>query len=165
MKMHKTLRLPEVESVDDWISALLDGETGEHETDELIDRLRRDRGRRLRWNEYHLIGDVLRQEYLLSSGFHRRLQGRLSEEPTVLAPRRVRKGAWVAAAAVAAVGVLAWNLGGSPEPEAVPAAQSQWARLDEIQPYLVAHEEFTPGVAIAEPALLTVAEVGDGAAR
>ena len=99
----------------DGISALMDGELGDSEAQGQIARLKSDGETRERWDEFHLIGDALRGEPLLSSRFAATFSQRLAAEPTVLAPRRIiRKPgrtltyALSAAASVSAAALVAW---------------------------------------------------------
>ena len=99
----------------DGISALMDGELGDGEAQGQIARLKSDGEIRERWDEFHLIGDALRGEPLLSSRFAQTFSQRLAAEPTVLAPRRIiRKPgrtltyALSAAASVSAAALVAW---------------------------------------------------------
>ena len=99
----------------DGISALMDGELEDKEAQRLVVLLKSDEQSRERWDEFHLIGDTLRGEPLLSAGFSEALSKRLAEEPTVLAPRRIvpRPGrvatyALSAAASVSAAALVAW---------------------------------------------------------
>jgi sigma-E factor negative regulatory protein RseA len=163
--MQNALRIRKEETAAERLSALVDGEFDDHEAEVVLEAMRRDPALRRDWRDYHLIGDLMRREPMLTPDFHRKLMSRLDGEPTVLAPRRIRKRTWAAAAVAAAAGLLVWNLERTPKPQDAPSPQPQWARIDRVQPYLVAHEEITPGVAIAEPALLTVTEVGVGAER
>jgi negative regulator of sigma E activity len=76
------------------ISTLMDGELERDEAMQTIRHLGQDKSRRALWDEYHLIGDVLRGE---SSGEIKRRQksadaifARLANEPTVLVPAAMK---------------------------------------------------------------------------
>lgn len=99
---------------DERISALVDGETAEHEQSLAMDGLLTNDENRKTWGRYHLIGDTLKGN--LPSGvdheFSSRVMAALEDEPTVLAPSTAR-ASWgqraaglAVAASVAAVAVL-----------------------------------------------------------
>lgn len=70
------------------ISAFVDGELPESETDAVLKELNTPAGRAA-WDEYHRIGDLARSQDMavpISSGFAARMAARLEAEPTVLAP-------------------------------------------------------------------------------
>ncbi len=154
------------------ISALMDGELDDHQANQNLARLKDDAALREQWDSFHLIGDTLRGERLLSAGFSSALAQRLSQEPTVLAPRRMtpktRQGAAYAlsaAASVSAAALVAWvalsptapigqQAGIAPptpasprslEASVQPASLSSEGRMNE---YLLAHQGFSPSTAI-----------------
>lgn len=152
----------------DRISALMDGELDSREADHDIARLKMDPELRSRWDEFHLIGDALRGESILSPGVNENFLRRLSEEPTVLAPRRSRPSvrraaayAMSAAASLSAVALVAWvalapapqeNIALQPppvaprtEPARELASVPSEGRMNE---YLLAHESFSPSTAL-----------------
>ncbi|MBX9965330.1 MAG: sigma-E factor negative regulatory protein [Burkholderiales bacterium] len=143
------------------ISALMDGEL---DGDEAVRELKRCGGDATLiegWATYHLIGDVLRAEAPLRSGFEARLREALAAEPTVLAPRpstvqrKTRLFALSAAASAAGVLVVGWlampyinhPAGGSGQTGLAKAPLSQGPTVAEIDPsmkeYLLAHHEST----------------------
>lgn len=150
----------------DRISALMDGELDATEADREIVRVKTDTALRARWDEFHLVGDTLRGEPVLSARFSETFSRRFGEEPTVLAPRRMRRGvrrmttyAMSAAASLSAAALVAWvaigppeNLALKPQPEA-PRIEPQRelasvpseGRMNE---YLLAHESFSPSTAL-----------------
>lgn len=152
----------------DRISALMDGELSASEADPEIARLKTDAVLRSRWDEFHLAGDALRGEPILSAAFSESFSRRLAAEPTVLAPRRMRPGvrrmttyAMSAAASLSAAALVAWvaigpqpqeNIALKPEPQA-PRVEPQRelasvpseGRMNE---YLLAHETFSPSTAL-----------------
>lgn len=157
------------------ISALMDGELDERQAREELARLRRHDELRENWDMFHLIGDALRGECLLSSEFNRRLSERLAQEPTVLAPhrrmiRRISTYALTAAASLSAIGLVGWvaistntvspppQVVRAPTPPAVlstPAPTSASASQPTSVPdegrmneYLLAHQGFSPSTAI-----------------
>ena len=158
----------------DRISALMDGELGDGDAERAIAHLKDDPESRERWERFHLIGDMLRGERMLSANFDDRVAQRLASEPTVLAPRRsIRTGkrattyALTAAASLCAAAFVAWvalapttplgiQAGLTPPPSLVaapalaPAAPpiasvSSEGRMNE---YLLAHQGFSPSTAI-----------------
>jgi sigma-E factor negative regulatory protein RseA len=96
------------------ISALMDGELDIEDQDAELRRIKGNEDLMQNWETYHLIGDVLRQERVLGTGFSDRLRATLEKEPTVLAPRPVasarktRLYALSAAASVAGVAAVGW---------------------------------------------------------
>ncbi|HEY7673978.1 MAG TPA: sigma-E factor negative regulatory protein [Burkholderiales bacterium] len=96
------------------LSAFVDGEFQSDELRVHLARIKSDAELRSAWNVYHLIGDALRGQISpdLTSG----VLARLHEEPTMLAPRRVRPAfsrlgwhALSAAAGMAAVALVVWT--------------------------------------------------------
>ena len=162
----------------DRISALMDGELDDHAAAQALEALARDGEALDAWRTYHLISDALRDTQVLSDGFVRRVAAKLAEEPTVLAPGRLRLRSgeprrWVAVAAgVAAFALVGW-LGFAPQQTAVaPVAQAPQAGAPmEIKPalvplpsgtndYLLAHQGFSPRVSLQgmAPYVRTVSE-------
>lgn len=117
------------------VSALLDGALDDEASSRLFESLRRDGALRRDWEDYCLIGDVLRDENGLSSDFTRKVMRCIDDEPTVLAPARREVGGGlvrhlmpIAASfmGVAAVGWVAMSLNGGGEPvERLAAAKVQ----------------------------------------
>lgn len=73
------------------MSALVDGELDSGETDQACALWRTSGQARVKWNDYHLIGDVLRSEELArksshDSAFLARVQAELARQPVVFAP-------------------------------------------------------------------------------
>lgn len=117
------------------ISELMDGELDGPDAARTLAALREEGEVREAWRTYHLISDALRDTRMLSHRFAVRMQARLAEEPTVLAPaalpgavaaprRRMLLQAAVAAAAVAMVGWLAFVPQGPGQLPAPPVAQA-----------------------------------------
>jgi sigma-E factor negative regulatory protein RseA len=146
----------------DRISALIDGELDEHATGEALGQVGRDGEAGETWRTYHLIGDVLRDDRVLSSGFAARVGKRLAAEPTVLAPAAAvsRPRRWFplpAAAAAAAVALVAWVAFAPQREEPQPQPQAAIAEVAKppaiVMPssaandYLLAHQGFSPRVA------------------
>lgn len=172
------------------ISALMDGELDERDAAREVARLKADESLRERWDEFHLIGDALRGEPLLTSSFRERFSQRLSEEPTVLAPRRMTPKtrrtatyALSAAASLSAAALVAWvavapttPLG--PELASAPAPAKAGVELvaqplrgvpsdGRMNEYLLAHEGFSPSTALqgVAPYIRTVTAVRQGDRR
>jgi len=93
------------------LSTFLDGDDLHGDSDQLVDRLLTSGDLAATWHRYHLIGDCLRKNTEGgSSALTEAIRQRLAEEPTVLAPRRLKIhrepqshwARWAAGAAVAA---------------------------------------------------------------
>src|SRR4030066_1825410 len=95
------------------ISALMDSELFEDESESLLDRIDRGSGAHKDWEIYHLIGDVLRQPEHIHCDLSAKVRERMQDEPIVLAPRgrdvkqKMRTFALSAAASLVAVGGVA----------------------------------------------------------
>ena len=139
------------------ISALMDGEVFEDQSDALLDKLKRHHDHQRDWATYHLIGDALRQPDQVCKSFGRNFHERLQAEPTVIAPqnrtsRRIRQFALSAAASVMALALVAWlslQVGREPAPQ-IAAVQVQQGNAampvsTQASDYLMAHQEFSPG--------------------
>jgi sigma-E factor negative regulatory protein RseA len=101
------------EMVMERISSLMDGELDAHQAGQELNRLKNDPEARKTWDAFHLIGDAMRGDCVVSRDFSARLQARLDTEPTVLAPRRSTARpfatyAWPAAASFSAVALVGW---------------------------------------------------------
>lgn len=161
----------------DRISALMDGELEDREAEREFSRIQQEQGLRETWDVFHLIGDAVRGDSLLSPGFSHRLSETLQHEPTALAPlrrpssRKITAYALSAAASLSAVAMVAWvatstsTVGNQPEiaaapapilpePEIVavpaPAAPPLASVPDEggMSEYLLAHQGISPSTAI-----------------
>lgn len=151
------------------ISALMDGELDERQAREQLSRLAHDEELRRCWHAFHLIGDALRGEHMVSRKFERKVSALLGQEPMVLAPkrntvRRIVAYALSAAAALSAVALVGWvaffNNPISPPPEIAkapavsPPASAPATQLANVpsegkmSEYLIAHQEFSPSTAI-----------------
>ena len=166
------------------ISVFMDGELDDRAAAQVMDALAQDQEALEAWRTYHLVSDALRDTQLVSEGFAGRVAAKLAQEPTVLAPSRLRRAAeprrWVAVAAGgAAVALVGW-LGFAPQQSAVaPVAQAprviapQPAALQPTRPtpqvipppsgandYLLAHQGFSPRVSLQgmAPYVRTVSE-------
>ena len=146
------------------ISSLMDGELESHEAERAIRGCCADSEAARKWQEYHLISDVLRGGHPHPSGTAGRVRQALEGEPAIVArPRRVvdttfGRVALAAAASVATIGVVGWigSLGGQPgagavvakNPAAVqpvvhqvPAAPATKEPAPDVQDYLAAHRQ------------------------
>ncbi len=97
------------------LSAWMDDEGDAAQENELIRSWAQEDTAR-RWNAYHLIGDVLREQEIRHVCLAQRISQALEAEPVVLVPKRRQREVppptrWLAVAAtVAAVSLTAWNL-------------------------------------------------------
>jgi len=164
------------------ISTLMDGELDDRAAAQLIAVLGADREALEAWRAYHLIGDALRANPLLTEGLTARVAQRIAQEPAVLAPRRFRPQprTWYAMAASAAgVALVGWLAFGTHEDPVAPVAQApapaaatrvalpskppvpQVLPLPSGMPdYLLAHQAFSPRVSLqgVAPYARTVSE-------
>lgn len=162
--------------MDEQVSQLMDGELGEDEAQRLFASLPR-RQMQHEWHAYHLIGDVLRDTSPVSDDFMERFSARLAAEPTVLAPRQLprhntRAIALSAAASVAAAGLVVWAVlqtGAVNAPAELIVAKAPPSSLvsASVNPYLLAHQEHSPSLAMQGMAtyIRTVSESREVAAR
>jgi sigma-E factor negative regulatory protein RseA len=160
----------------DGISALMDGELDEHPAQHEIARLKNDPELRERWDTFHLVGDALRGEPMISPGFSATFAQRLAAEPTVLAPRRVSRQskrvttyALSAAASVSAAALVAWVAMSGPNADSMLAGSGSDPRVQPagttttgaaavipvsvssdgtMNEYFLAHQGFSPSTAI-----------------
>jgi sigma-E factor negative regulatory protein RseA len=155
------------------LSVLMDGELDDKSAAAAIQSLANEREARDAWRSYHLIGDLMRGSAPLSEGFAARITWKLAEQPTVLAPGRIKPQPrrWftlsAAAASLAAVALVAW-LAFAPQPQ-VPAAPLAQAKPQApamvpmptaANDYLLAHQGFSPRVSLQgmAPYVRTVSE-------
>ena len=158
------------------ISQLMDGEMDDAEAQRFFGALQDSEAQR-EWQAYHLIGDVLRDTSAVSDDFMGRFSERLADEPTVLAPHRLsrhnpRTIALSAAASVTAVGLVVWAVlqtGAVHAPADLTVAKAQQVELAsaDVNPYLLAHQEYSPSVAMqgVAPYIRTVSEIREVNAR
>ena len=153
----------------DKISALMDGELDEQRARQELARLKQRHELRETWDTFHLIGDALRGDALLSANVKHRVSERLAQEPTVLASRRSAVGKIAtyvlsAAASISAVALVGWvaisistvstppEIARAPTPAPVRAAPApQIASVPSegsMNEYLLAHQGFSPSTAI-----------------
>jgi len=148
------------------ISRLMDGELPDDEFDRTCASLVQEDAWAT-WACYHVIGDALRGQVLILPGFRSGFAAKLASEPTVLAPRsiapasmprQVATWAWAAVATVAAVTVVGWTAYSLVDETPAALAKAREAgtlRAASIRPparvpadYLLAHEEFSPAIAL-----------------
>jgi sigma-E factor negative regulatory protein RseA len=139
------------------LSALMDGELDSSLEASVLARMK-DEGELARiWNEYHLIGDVLREKGIGNIRVGERVAEALLAEPTVLAPRRFGAAGqttrWLAAAAaVAAVAVSTWTLQRPESPSTQMVARNEVpaevsvpsAPSAEAEHYVAMHRQWSP---------------------
>jgi sigma-E factor negative regulatory protein RseA len=154
------------------ISQLMDGELEEHECRVQFRRLGEDVGLVQRWQTYHVIRDVLRDEAAAGPDLVQRVRLRLDKEPTVIAPHtrlvaRVARYTLPMAAAIAGVVVVGWlavslrpaiESAGSITAETArppvsaatkpPASFTVASANGQMDEYLLAHQEYSPSTAI-----------------
>lgn len=142
------------------ISALMDGELFDDDAEAVLDQLKRNPDSHEEWQTYHLISDVLRQPDHVHANISTAIRERLQAEPTVLAPRsRASHNAkWFALSAVASVmafTLVAWlsvQVGSEATPQIAMqqsnAVHSASLPANGLDDYLMAHQEFSPGVGV-----------------
>jgi sigma-E factor negative regulatory protein RseA len=159
------------------LSAMMDDALDEGERERCVRRLGEDNELRAAWDVYHLIGDTLRGHS--APQIADQVRPRLAAEPTVFAPRRAARTrgrlAWhplAAAASVAAVALVGWlalplfDIRPAAEPgvvaqvEPAPVAAAVVPPAQGVADYLLAHQRFSPAIAIGglAPYVRTVAE-------
>jgi sigma-E factor negative regulatory protein RseA len=175
------------------ISAFMDGAAGRAESKMTFLQLRQSDECMDAWETFHLIGDTLRGEPVLSQGFTRRFTARLEDEPLLLAPRikwrRSVNYALSAAASLAAVAVvLTLVLAENPLRPTMPIAAIAPTEVAKSTPvaiiapapvipvassqsgfneYLMAHQGFSPSTVLqgVAPYVRSVSSTQDGTDR
>jgi len=140
------------------ISSLMDGELDAHEAERAIRSCCATSEAAQKWQEYHLIGDVLRGGKPHPTDTAARVSIALRGEPAMIArPKRmidttVGRIALAAAASVATIGVVGWigTQGGqvpggavvAKNPAAIPVANKMPAAPTvDVQDYYIAHKQ------------------------
>lgn len=144
------------------ISALMDDEIAVEDAGHLIASMQSSRLAAESWSCYHLIGDAMRGDQVLSKNFKQDLMRKLEQEPTVLAPKSAHSAAetvaelkdklpvkWSIAASFAAVMAVGWmaiqQIQPANEVARVAVAQTESAGQSEIPAeYLAAHQFSAP---------------------
>lgn len=142
--MQQTQSAQPQEASDDWLSALLDGEVRDAESDALLRRLARDDEHVARWSEYCLIGDALRGTPSPPDRLKQRIHDALAQEPTVLAPvpRRPKSEPVLWLAAAATVAAVTWMvLSAAPDQNAPVEIAGNPGNVN-VLPYLAAHQDY-----------------------
>ncbi len=130
------------------ISALMDADMHSQDAVQTLNVMESSQFLRTTWAEYHLIGDVMRGEPVLSTDLSSKIMQQLANEPVVLAPRALAASsqrlsglahpAWALAASVAAVAFVAWFVVQELQPSEQPMMN---AAQDD---YLMAHQSAAP---------------------
>ncbi|CAN0241704.1 unnamed protein product [Phaeothamnion confervicola] len=174
----------------DRISAFMDGESGQTETRQTMQRLKQDDECCETWATFHLIGDMMRGDPVLRDDFMTRFQTLMKDEPTQLAPRlTLRRSANFAlsmAASVCAVSVVLMlvftdnalsplgQIATAPKVDETARARAEppaplvaAVKEGKVNEYLMAHQEFSPSTAFqgVAPYVRTVSEPRDGDGR
>ena len=91
------------------LSALVDNELSPHDIAGEVRKLSQNEKARVRWSNYHLIGDAMRREIgpIYNTSLARSISQRLDEEPVILAPAALKSKASVRRKALTGVAVAA----------------------------------------------------------
>ena len=138
------------------LSAAMDGELDDTALTACLRQYKQDESMHRQWEAYHVVGDVLRQTPFISSNLAAKINRQLTDEPTVLAPKRyhaITKYAMPMAASIAAVMLVSWSAlnlpnaatGTTQPPLAV--AQLQQDKIDQVElaDFISAHRDYSPG--------------------
>lgn len=143
------------------ISALMDDEIAVEDAAHLIASMQSSKQSADVWSQYHLIGDVMRGNQMLSKDFKSNLMRQLDQEPTVLAPKAVQGSVektallkdrlpakWSLAASVAAVMVVGWmalhEVQTGTQAPAIEIAKADAAQQSIPNEYMAAHQSTAP---------------------
>jgi len=165
------------------ISAFMDGELDEDAAKAVLAALKRDKGLRDAWFDYHLIGDLMRQTGIVSYNFSERFKEQLALEPVILAPRRpmLIRTKVAALSAAASLAVVVWvvlqnhpdtakdKIAATPQSNAAAmlASLPRYPFNSTVNEYLLAHQEFSPSTTMqgVAPYIRTVSDGGEEASR
>lgn len=144
------------------ISALMDDEIAVEDAVHLIASMQSSRLAAESWSCYHLIGDAMRGDRVLSKNFKQDLMHKLDQEPTVLAPKTAHSHAekvvelkerlpvkWSIAASLAAVMAVGWMAMQQLQP-ANEVTRMEVAKVESVEQssipaeYLAAHQFSAP---------------------
>lgn len=140
------------------LSALIDGEFDTHNADHLLIVAKSNGELRRAWNEYHMIGDVMRGDAVLYRDVASRILDALDEEPTVIAPAMAKAQArvkqplfkktafWSVAASVTAVMFVGLMLLQQQKAEQTLVTPIEIAESLPNE-YLAAHQTYAPNSA------------------
>lgn len=153
----------------DQLSAFVDGELDDAACERLLQAVKHSDSLYSEWATYHLIGDVMRDNAVLSAGFEQRVMQAIHDEPTVLAPIHAHlhaaeaqadvpskyKTSWFlsAAASVAAVFFVGWMVvnnqtshgtNGVAPMEIAQLSPEQVQSAQIPSEYLLAHQSYAP---------------------
>ncbi|MFD0914320.1 sigma-E factor negative regulatory protein [Methylophilus luteus] len=136
------------------LSALIDGEADVERCEHIFLAAKSTGEVAQAWQDYHIIRDVIREEYWVQPDMTSRIMAALNEEPVMLAPQaaatpvvtqirpRPAKYIWSIAASVAAaffVGMFVLN-----QPATVETVQIADSETDQ---YVMAHHNYSPNSA------------------
>lgn len=137
------------------VSAMIDNELDRSSQHAVLIRMRGEKELRGSWDEYLLIGDVLRRSPSLTTNLTRSVMDALRDEPAILvvprrpAPRLLRSMTALAAS-VAGVVVVGWLALSSPASQTSVALSAKTpgshvaAQPVRMQEYLMAHQAYSP---------------------
>jgi sigma-E factor negative regulatory protein RseA len=159
---------------DELVSRMLDGEMSDMQLDALLARLKSDDGKQIKeaWDNYHLLGDVLRSDDLavsFSPDFSAKMAASLVAEPILIAPKalilasddanRLQKSRYWALTSVAATVMLGFLMA----PQIIPLLPST-AAVDSSMAKLEQTEQFAaPGVKLATNSNLNTSQISKDA--
>lgn len=139
----------------------MDGEIAVEDAAHLVASMQSSKQTADAWSHYHMIGDAMRGNRVLSASFKQNLMNRIDLEPTVLAPQGFRVNAlkmtefkdrlpvkWSIAASFAAVMAVGWMAMHQVQPgnqvPAIEMAQADIAEQSIPNEYLAAHQLSAP---------------------
>ena len=141
------------------ISALMDDEIAAEDAAHIITSVQSSKQAADMWSQYHLIGDAMRGNHLLSADFKKNLMQKLDAEATVLSPnaasaiapspqpkRSIKNhipASWSIAASCAAVMVVGWMAVSQQSQPGNTLAPMEVAQSIPAE-YLMAHQSSAP---------------------